>query len=138
MKSLSLHQDGDCRYNPANIGATCTGYVDVKEGDEDALQEAVATIGPVSVAIDASHVSFQLYESGKLFSNFIWKDTWKSVSRKRQKSKKVFYCPVWSACLHFQESTMNLNAAAQSWTMASWLWVTTVKADTTSGWSRTG
>ncbi|XP_024917672.1 cathepsin L.1 [Cynoglossus semilaevis] len=57
-------EDGDCRYNPANIGATCTGYVDVKEGDEDALQEAVATIGPVSVAIDASHVSFQLYESG--------------------------------------------------------------------------
>ncbi|KAM4540423.1 cathepsin L.1 [Fundulus diaphanus] len=57
-------EDGQCRFNPNNVGATCTGYVDVKEGDEDALKEAVATIGPVSVAIDASHSSFQLYESG--------------------------------------------------------------------------
>ncbi|XP_035530682.1 cathepsin L.1 [Morone saxatilis] len=57
-------EDGQCRYNPDSIGAKCTGYVDVKQGDEDALQEAVATIGPVSVAIDASHASFQLYESG--------------------------------------------------------------------------
>nr|XP_057946226.1 cathepsin L.1 isoform X1 [Doryrhamphus excisus] len=56
--------DGYCRFNPANIGATCTGYVDVKKGDEHALQQAVATVGPVSVAIDASHQSFQLYDSG--------------------------------------------------------------------------
>ncbi|KAM6917075.1 cathepsin L.1 isoform 1-T2 [Lycodopsis pacificus] len=57
-------EDGQCRYTPANVGATCTGYVDVTQGDEDALKEAVATIGPISVAIDASHESFQLYESG--------------------------------------------------------------------------
>ncbi|XP_034015557.1 cathepsin L.1 [Thalassophryne amazonica] len=57
-------KDGHCRFNPATIGAKCTGYVDVKTGDENALQEAVATIGPVSVAIDASHISFQLYKSG--------------------------------------------------------------------------
>ncbi|TNN29352.1 Digestive cysteine proteinase 1 [Liparis tanakae] len=56
--------DGQCRYNPATVSATCTGYVDVEQGDEDALKEAVATIGPVSVTIDADHLSFQLYESG--------------------------------------------------------------------------
>ncbi|XP_030643082.1 cathepsin L1-like [Chanos chanos] len=57
-------QDGECRYDPSHIGATCTGYVDITRGDESALQEAVANIGPVSVAIDAGHASFQLYESG--------------------------------------------------------------------------
>ncbi|XP_026142028.1 cathepsin L1-like isoform X1 [Carassius auratus] len=56
--------DDQCRFNPSNVGATCTGYVDVTSGDESALQEAVATIGPISVAIDAGHSSFQLYESG--------------------------------------------------------------------------
>ncbi|KAK2843699.1 hypothetical protein Q7C36_011914 [Tachysurus vachellii] len=56
--------DGDCRFNPDTVGATCTGYVDITSEDENALQEAVATIGPVSVAIDAGHISFQLYVSG--------------------------------------------------------------------------
>ncbi|XP_006631511.2 cathepsin L.1 [Lepisosteus oculatus] len=56
--------DGLCRYKPSSVGATCSGYSDITSADESALQEAVATVGPVSVAIDAGHVSFQLYESG--------------------------------------------------------------------------
>uniref|UniRef100_A0A4W4DUA0 Cathepsin L.1 n=1 Tax=Electrophorus electricus TaxID=8005 RepID=A0A4W4DUA0_ELEEL len=58
------YEDGECRFKPDSVAATCTGYVDITSGDEDALKEAVATIGPVSVAIDAGHSSFQLYDSG--------------------------------------------------------------------------
>ena len=47
------------------MGAEDTGFTDVTHEDEQALKEAVATIGPISIAIDASHESFQLYESGK-------------------------------------------------------------------------
>jgi cathepsin L len=58
-------EDGDCRFNPATVGGTCTGSQDVTPaGDESALQTAVATIGPISVAIDAGHNSFQSYQSG--------------------------------------------------------------------------
>ncbi|EGG21338.1 cysteine proteinase 5 precursor [Cavenderia fasciculata] len=52
-----------CKYNPANSGATLSSYVDVTSGSESALQSQTVK-GPVSVAIDASHQSFQLYDSG--------------------------------------------------------------------------
>lgn len=54
-----IFQDGPCRFKKESIGATCTGYTDIKHGDEEALQQAVATVGPISVAIDAGHQSFQ-------------------------------------------------------------------------------
>lgn len=56
--------DDKCRYNPKNSGATDAGYVDVESGNEKKLQEALATIGPVSIAIDASQETFQFYKSG--------------------------------------------------------------------------
>jgi len=53
-----------CRFNAANVGATDTGFVDIASKNEMALQNAIATVGPISVAIDAAHSSFQLYKSG--------------------------------------------------------------------------
>jgi cathepsin L len=57
-------EDGYCQYNAANCGSTLATYSDVTSGSESALQTASANIGPVSVAIDASQSSFQLYSSG--------------------------------------------------------------------------
>jgi len=56
--------DGKCKFTRQNVGAKDTGFVDVVEGDEEALKDAVASQGPVSIAIDASHSSFQLYKRG--------------------------------------------------------------------------
>lgn len=56
--------DQTCQFSPDNVGATDSGFVDVQSKSEDALKQAVGSIGPVSVAIDASHTSFQLYSHG--------------------------------------------------------------------------
>ncbi|KAF8796161.1 Cathepsin L like protein [Argiope bruennichi] len=57
-------EDGTCHFKKSAVGATVTGYVDIPTGDEEALKKAVATVGPISVAIDASHDSFQTYQDG--------------------------------------------------------------------------
>jgi cathepsin L len=57
-------EDDKCRYSKKNVGASDVGFVDIKAGDEEALRKAVATVGPVSIAIDASHESFQFYSNG--------------------------------------------------------------------------
>lgn len=56
--------DDTCHYNPKAVGATDKGFVDIPQGDEKALMKAIGTVGPVSVAIDASHESFQFYSEG--------------------------------------------------------------------------
>ncbi|KAF8796171.1 Cathepsin L like protein [Argiope bruennichi] len=57
-------EDGTCHFKKSSVGATVTGYVDIPTGDEEALKQAVATVGPISVAIDASQDSFQTYQDG--------------------------------------------------------------------------
>jgi len=57
-----------CQYNAANKGGSLTGYTDVTSGDENALLNA-AVKEPVSVAIDASHNSFQFYSGGVYYES---------------------------------------------------------------------
>jgi len=52
-----------CKFKEADIGSTITGYTNIASGSESDLIAKI-TEGPVSVAIDASHSSFQLYSSG--------------------------------------------------------------------------
>jgi len=53
-----------CKFRRRSVATTCDGFVDIPEGNETALQEALALQGPVSVAIDASQQSFQFYLTG--------------------------------------------------------------------------
>lgn len=58
----TAHQ-GKCKFDKKNIAATVSGFVDIPSGDEDALKEALATVGPVSVAIDVED-KFMFYKDG--------------------------------------------------------------------------
>ena len=61
-----VQDDQPCHYDPKFNSVNDTGFVDIPSGKERALMKAVAAVGPVSIAIDASHESFQFYESGEL------------------------------------------------------------------------
>jgi len=56
--------DQQCMFNASNVGATISKWTDIPSGSEPDLMKAIATVGPISVAIDASQYTFQLYSSG--------------------------------------------------------------------------
>lgn len=56
--------DGICKHIFQPTHVFIRGFKDIPRGNELKLQEAVATIGPISVAVDASQKSFQHYKKG--------------------------------------------------------------------------
>lgn len=56
--------DQPCRFNPGNVGARAKVVIKVQPGNDQALLNAVATVGPVSVGIDASPDTFMFYRGG--------------------------------------------------------------------------
>ena len=57
-------EDSYCVYDREmrqKTGATVKGVVKVRPGDEEALKDAIATKGPVTIAYDASHDNMSFY-----------------------------------------------------------------------------
>ena len=63
---LSIQEQG-CSFEKSQAIAQIDDYRQLQKGNEDNLMSAIATIGPITVAIDASHRSFQFYSSGIYF-----------------------------------------------------------------------
>jgi len=61
---LIILKNNVCKYDEYGAVANVAGYVQMPAGDEEFLREAVAAIGPISVAIDASSTTFQFYKGG--------------------------------------------------------------------------
>ncbi|KAJ7308326.1 hypothetical protein JRQ81_008861 [Phrynocephalus forsythii] len=63
-------EESRCRYDPRIRAANCSSLVRVQAGSEGALAQAVATVGPVSVAVDARSFFFHFYHSGIFASSW--------------------------------------------------------------------
>jgi len=61
-------EDGNCQYSESDVVTKVSGHHSIASEDEDALLDAVANVGPVSVAMDATYLS--AYESG------VYEDNW--------------------------------------------------------------
>ncbi|XP_049821346.1 procathepsin L-like [Aethina tumida] len=61
-------RDGSCKYDSSKSVLTVSGYTEISEGDEDDLVEAIGTVGPIAVAIDATN-ELQFYSSGIFTDN---------------------------------------------------------------------
>ncbi|KAK9876792.1 hypothetical protein WA026_015030 [Henosepilachna vigintioctopunctata] len=56
-------RDRQCRASQHDIVTKVSGYVNIRQGDEAGLVEAIKTKGPVCIGVDASN-SFKRYKSG--------------------------------------------------------------------------
>ena len=61
--------DGLCNKNLHTKRYKITGYANIPYGDEEAIKVAVATYGPVTIAIDASEWGFAYYSHG-IYSSY--------------------------------------------------------------------
>ena len=55
---------GQCQFDESKVAFTLEGYNNITSGSESDLVAALQEVGPVAVAIDASHITFQLYKKG--------------------------------------------------------------------------
>ncbi|KAM9737483.1 cathepsin K-like [Menidia menidia] len=58
------HQNGKCRYSAKGKAGYCSKFHILPRGDERALQSAVASVGPIAVAVNAMLPSFHMYRGG--------------------------------------------------------------------------
>lgn len=62
-------REGPCRFKRRKVVAKVVSHANIQWGDETALTKAIASVGPISVAIDASDPNLHLYHSGVFYSD---------------------------------------------------------------------
>merc|ERR1711962_1888909 len=67
---------GSCHFNRRYVVSTVRSWHDTAAGSENDLTNALARVGPVSVAIDAGQRSFQRYRSGGGQDYYLVKNSW--------------------------------------------------------------
>uniref|UniRef100_A0A8D2KRE1 Cathepsin L1-like n=1 Tax=Varanus komodoensis TaxID=61221 RepID=A0A8D2KRE1_VARKO len=65
-KGINLESTYPYEKKSDRVAARCTSYSEVERRNLRALEQAVASIGPISISIDASSEQFKSYKNGKM------------------------------------------------------------------------
>jgi len=103
-----------CKFKVANIGATLVSYTDIPSKNENDLQAAIVAAGPVSVAIDASSITFQLYLFGVYYD---------PLCSSTQLDHGVLAVGVGTTTYDGEEYYIVKNSWGASWGMDGWIWM---------------
>ena len=57
---MYIRQQSNCHYSSDSSGAHVIGVRRIEKGNEEDLQAAVASVGPVAVKVDATSKAFQV------------------------------------------------------------------------------
>jgi len=63
-KKAAAKADNRCKYSNQHIGAVINKYLNVTQGDENALKSASYSVGAITVSIYADSKEFRYYKSG--------------------------------------------------------------------------
>jgi len=104
-----------CKFKVANIGATLVSYTDIPTKNEKDLQAAIVADGPVSVAIDASSITFQLYVFGVYYD---------PLCSETNLDHGVLAVGIGTTTYDGEEYYIVKNSWGTSWGMDGWFWMT--------------
>eukprot|EP01105_Mastigella_eilhardi_P021979 TRINITY_DN5377_c0_g1_i1.p1 TRINITY_DN5377_c0_g1~~TRINITY_DN5377_c0_g1_i1.p1 ORF type:complete len:329 (+),score=78.83 TRINITY_DN5377_c0_g1_i1:247-1233(+) len=60
---------GTCQFDSSSVAVSISSFARIRPGNESGLTEALRTYGPVSVSIDAAHLTFRFYKSGVFYNS---------------------------------------------------------------------
>jgi len=103
-----------CEFKAANVGATLVSYTDIPSKNENDLQAAIVADGPVSVAIDASSITFQLYYFGVYYD---------PLCSSTQLDHGVLAVGIGTTTYDGELYYIVKNSWGASWGMDGWIWM---------------
>merc|ERR1711872_854624 len=87
---------GWCRWTPSMRCATVSTYHDTAPGSEADLTAALAQVGPVSVAIDATRAGFRSYRTGVFYDPYCSSRRWTTRCWQWDTEVKEVWITTWS------------------------------------------
>jgi len=103
-----------CKFKAANVGATLISYTDIPSKNEKDLQAAIVSEGPISVAIDASSITFQLYLFGVYYD---------PLCSETNLDHGVLAAGIGTTTYDGEEYYIVKNSWGTSWGMDGWIWM---------------